>query len=54
MDYQSERKLIKLGRAALAMTLPKVWVDYMQLKAGDSVEVTANRKLTIKPITKTK
>ena len=54
MAYLSQRKLIRLGKSALAITLPKAWVDFMKLEAGDKVEVTANHKLTIKPIRKFK
>lgn len=52
MAYLSQRRLIRLGRGTLVMTLPKAWVDYMKLKAGDKVEVKINRKLTVTPATK--
>jgi antitoxin component of MazEF toxin-antitoxin module len=39
------RKLFKLGNSTLVMTLPKAWIDYFKLKAGDELEVIANKAL---------
>ena len=50
MPYLMQRKLIKLGRSTLAITIPKLWVDHMKLKAGDKVEMVINKKLIIRPI----
>jgi len=36
-----ERSLFKTGES-LAVTLPKAWTKYFQLKAGDRVEIVAN------------
>ncbi len=43
------RKVIRLGKDALVISLPAGWVRYYDLKAGDKLEVIANRKLTVKP-----
>ena len=50
MPSISKRSLIKFGQNGLALTLPKTWADYYQLKPGDKVMVVANRRLVIKPI----
>jgi len=43
------RKVIKLGQNGLVMTLPAGWVRYYNLKAGDRLEVIANKKLIVRP-----
>lgn len=53
MPSLTTRKIIKFGKSTLVMTLPKAWVNYFKLKAGDKLEVIANRKLTVKPIKQT-
>jgi antitoxin component of MazEF toxin-antitoxin module len=50
MATLTHRKLIKSG-GSLVVTLPKAWADYYQLKSGDRVMVTANRRLVVKPVT---
>ena len=42
-----ERSLFKTGDS-LAVTLPKAWTKYFQLKAGDQVEIVANNELVIR------
>jgi len=54
MPSLTTRKIIKFGKSTLAMTLPKAWVNYFRLKAGDEMEVIANKKLIIRPIKQTK
>ena len=49
MATVTNRRLIKFG-SGIAITLPKAWTDYYQLKPGGKVTVVANRKLVIKPI----
>ena len=49
MPSLTTRKIIKFGKSTLAMTLPKAWVNYFKLKAGDRVEVIANKKLIVRP-----
>ena len=41
------RKLIRLGKSVLVITLPKGWTDYYGLKPGDKVKVKVNNKLVI-------
>lgn len=43
------RKLIKFGESGLVITVPKGWVRYYRLKAGDRLEVIADGELTIRP-----
>jgi len=50
MAYVMQRKLIKLGKGTLVVTIPKLWVDQMKLKAGDKVEMVVNKKLIIRMI----
>ena len=42
MPIQVERILFRVGEGSLAVTLPKAWVTYNRLKAGDTVEVIVN------------
>ncbi|MFC1872855.1 AbrB/MazE/SpoVT family DNA-binding domain-containing protein [Chloroflexota bacterium] len=44
------RKIIKLDKNALAISLPVDWVRYYNLQPGDTVEVIAGNNLTIKRI----
>jgi antitoxin component of MazEF toxin-antitoxin module len=39
MPIQVERILFRVGEGSLAVTLPKAWITYNRLKAGDTVEV---------------
>ena len=48
MPIKVERTLFKIGEGGFAVTLPKAWVKYHNLKPGDKVEIIANSKLTIK------
>ena len=49
MPTITSRKLIRFGDG-LVITLPKGWVRYYGLKAGDRLEVITNEVLTINPI----
>ena len=42
MPIKVERILFRVGESSLAVTLPKAWVVYNQLKPGDTVELIAN------------
>ena len=46
------RKIIKFGTGGLVMTIPKGWVRYYELEAGDRLEVIADGELTIRPTKK--
>ena len=47
MPIMVERKLFATGDS-LAVTLPKAWVNYFRLKAGDSVVVIANNEIIVR------
>ena len=47
MPIKVERILFRVGEGSLAVTLPKAWVVYNQLKAGDVVEIIVNDGLTV-------
>ena len=52
MLIKVERKLFKIGEGGFAMTLPKAWINYHQLKPGDKVEVVAGQDLTVPVVAK--
>ena len=44
------RKIMKVGKHSLAITLPLGWLRFMGLKAGDVVEVlSAEKDVIIRP-----
>jgi hypothetical protein len=47
------RKIIRIGKTSLGVILPKAWLSYFSLQAGDKVEVVSNGYVTIKPPVKT-
>ena len=47
MPIKVERILFRIGEGSLAVTLPKAWVVYNQLKPGDTVEVIVNDDVTV-------
>jgi len=48
MPIIEHRRIYAAGHS-LAITLPKGWLAYFNIKAGDKVQVIANGKLTISP-----
>ncbi len=48
MPILVERKLFPIGEGGFAITLPKAWINYYHLKAGDRVEVIVDGDLTIR------
>jgi len=48
MQLKVERTLLKVGEDSFAVTLPKAWISYKQLKHGDVVEVIVNDDITIR------
>lgn len=44
-----ERRRIYAAGGSLAITLPRGWLAYFGIKAGDEVEIVANGKLVIRP-----
>jgi len=49
MPIFEERMIYRVGKSSLAITLPQNWLKYFGLTAGDTVEVTGNGDLTIRP-----
>ena len=48
MPLLVERKLFRIGEGGVALTLPKAWINYCQLKPGDTVEVVVDADLIIR------
>jgi antitoxin component of MazEF toxin-antitoxin module len=48
MPIKVERIVFRVGEGSLAVTLPKAWVVYTHLKAGDTVEVIVNDGVLIR------
>jgi bifunctional DNA-binding transcriptional regulator/antitoxin component of YhaV-PrlF toxin-antitoxin module len=48
MQIRVERTLLKVGEDSFAVTLPKAWISYKQLKHGDIVEIIVNDDITIR------
>jgi len=49
MPILEERQIYKSGKSSLAITLPRGWLSYFKLKAGDKVEIEADGELIIRP-----
>jgi antitoxin component of MazEF toxin-antitoxin module len=49
MPLLENRKIYAAGRS-LAITLPRGWLSYFGLKAGDEVQIVANGELVIRPL----
>ena len=47
MPIKVERILFRVGEGSLAVTLPKAWVVYNNLRPGDIVEVVVNDGVTV-------
>jgi len=45
-----EKRRIYAAGGSLAVTLPKGWLKYFGIKAGDEVEIVANDNLVIRPV----
>lgn len=43
-----ERTVLKVGGCSLMVTLPKGWLRYMGIKAGDKVELITNGEVVIR------
>ena len=48
MQIKVERTLLRVGEDSFAVTLPKAWISYKQLKHGDVVEVIVNDDVIIR------
>ena len=49
MPLLENRRIYAAGKS-LAVTLPKGWLRYFGIKAGDEVEIVANGDLIIHPL----
>jgi bifunctional DNA-binding transcriptional regulator/antitoxin component of YhaV-PrlF toxin-antitoxin module len=54
MPILVERRLFRIGNGGFAVTLPKAWVRYYKLNAGDLVEIIADDDLIIRVKTEPK
>ncbi len=48
MPIKVERTLLKVGEDSFAVTLPKAWIAYKQLRHGDLVEIIVNDDIIIR------
>ncbi|MBN1358045.1 AbrB/MazE/SpoVT family DNA-binding domain-containing protein [Candidatus Bathyarchaeota archaeon] len=54
MPQKENRKIVRIGKTSLGIILPKAWLRYFSINAGDEVEVISNGHITVRPlITKT-
>jgi antitoxin component of MazEF toxin-antitoxin module len=49
MPIAEERTIYKVGKSSLVITLPQNWLRYFGLVAGDTVKLTGNGELRIRP-----
>ncbi|MBT0160889.1 AbrB/MazE/SpoVT family DNA-binding domain-containing protein [Candidatus Bathyarchaeota archaeon A05DMB-2] len=49
MPQKENRKIVRIGKTSLGVILPRAWLRYFCLEAGDQVEVISNGVVTIKP-----
>jgi antitoxin component of MazEF toxin-antitoxin module len=49
MPILEERIIYRVGKSSLVITLPQNWLRFFGLTAGDTVEITGNGDLTIRP-----
>ena len=54
MPVECTRKLIRMGKNGLVVTVPRAWANYWKLQPGQKVTVIANDDLTISPRTQGK
>lgn len=45
-----ERRMVYKAGQSLAITLPRSWLRYMGIEAGDMVEVFTDNILTVRPV----
>lgn len=50
MPILEVRTIYRVERSSLVITLPRSWLKYFRLRAGDKVEVIGNGELTIHPL----
>ena len=52
MPHKENRKIIRIGETSLGIILPKAWLCYFSLHAGEEVEIISNGQIIVKPISK--
>jgi bifunctional DNA-binding transcriptional regulator/antitoxin component of YhaV-PrlF toxin-antitoxin module len=52
MPQKENRKIVRIGKTSMGIILPKAWLRYFALNAGDKVEIISNDSVTVKPLTK--
>ncbi|MBT0160225.1 AbrB/MazE/SpoVT family DNA-binding domain-containing protein [Candidatus Bathyarchaeota archaeon A05DMB-2] len=52
MPQQENRKIIRIGKTSLGVILPRAWLRFFSLSAGDEVEVVSNGHIIVKPVLK--
>jgi bifunctional DNA-binding transcriptional regulator/antitoxin component of YhaV-PrlF toxin-antitoxin module len=52
MPQKENRKIVRIGKTSMGIILPKAWLRYFALNAGDKVEVISNGCVTVKPLAK--
>ncbi|WP_425481068.1 AbrB/MazE/SpoVT family DNA-binding domain-containing protein [Dehalogenimonas formicexedens] len=50
MPSETKRTVINLGQGSLIICLPKDWLRYHHIRAGDKVRVVTNGVITIEPL----
>jgi len=49
MPQKENRKIVRIGKTSLGVILPRAWLRYFSIGAGDEVEVVTNRHIVVKP-----
>jgi antitoxin component of MazEF toxin-antitoxin module len=52
MPQKENRKIVRIGKTSLGVILPKAWLRYFAIDAGDQVEVVSNGNIVVKPLAK--
>lgn len=53
MPQKMNRKIVRIGKTSLGVILPRAWLRYFSIGAGDEVEVVTNGHVVVKPTPKT-
>lgn len=52
MPQKENRKIVRIGKTSLGVILPRAWLRFFDLDAGDEIEIISNGKVTVKPLKK--
>jgi antitoxin component of MazEF toxin-antitoxin module len=44
-----KRKIVRIGKTSLGVILPRAWLRYFSINAGDQVQLVINNQIRIKP-----